>query len=277
MEKENVDIDIDRDIDKDNQAWMKEEAEKRDATGAVVGLSGGVDSAVVAGLIKGAFGDNTLGVLLPSKNTAGKDVKYAKLTAETFDLDTVTVNIKEQYETIYNSLSEVDIEDSVKREYYPQTKVSGEDVPEQNIQTRLRMLNLYYVAEKKNYLVMGTSNQSEIITGYYTLYGDGGTDLRPLGNLSKTQVWALAENIGVPQEIIERPPTGGIRAEDTDKDEIEIGLDYRKIDRIYKALQNGYNLDEFDPEEIERVKEVVTAAKDKEDVPMFKPNETVLK
>ncbi len=255
-------------IDEEIQNWMIKEANERGAEGALVGLSGGVDSAVVAGLIKKAFGDNSLGILLPSKHTAGKDVEYAQLTAKTFDLETITINIKDQYDTIYNTLKNVDIE-GTKRKYYPQTKVPGKDIPKQNIQTRLRMLNLYYVADKKNYLVMGTSNQSEIITGYYTLYGDGGTDLRPLGELSKTEVWELAEKIGVPQEIIDRPPTGGVRAEDDDKDEVEIGISYQKLDKIYNEIQNDGNLDQFNPEKVKRVKEVTAAAKDKNNVPVF--------
>ncbi|MGM0472041.1 MAG: NAD(+) synthase [Bacillota bacterium] len=248
--------------------WMQEQVAKRDADGALVGLSGGVDSSTVAGLIKRAFGDDSLGVLLPCSGTVSKDVEYAEMVADEFDLETISVNLKEAYEGIEETFTDIDVEE-VDREYWPQTKVPTINPAQQNIITRLRMMTLYYIAEKMNYVVMGTSNQSEIITGYYTLYGDGATDMRPLGDLTKMEVWELAKRIGVPQEIVDRPPTGGLRGEDTEGDEEEFGINYEQLDAIYEAMENGEDLDQFDQDDVARVKELVTAAKDKEKIPTF--------
>ena len=249
--------------------WLQEQVEARNADGALVGLSGGVDSSVVAGLIKKAFGDDSLGVLLPCSGTVNKDVEYAQDAAEAFDLETLTVNIKDAYEGIEDTFNNIEV-DTVSREYWPQTKVPTINPAGQNIITRLRMMTLYNIAEKMNYVVAGTSNKSEIYTGYYTLYGDGATDMRPLGDLYKTEVWELAERIGVPEKIIDRPPTGGLRGEETEGDEEEFGIPYEIMDQIHKARVNDDSLDEFDKENVDRTRELVNAAVNKEDIPTFK-------
>lgn len=255
-------------LSKEIHQWMKEQVEKRDANGALVGLSGGIDSSVVGALTKEAFGENSLGVMLPAGGTITKDVEYAQKLADRFDLETIKVNMEEANNALENTFQNIDI-DGVKRKYWPQTKIPTPDPAEQNIQTRLRMMTLYYIAEKMNYVVMGTSNKSEIIAGYYTLYGDGGTDMRPIGDLNKTEVWELAKQLGVPKEIIERPPTGGCRGDESDRDEKEFGITYDKLDKIYEAMESNDDLNQFDSEDIERVKKLVETAADKEKIPMF--------
>lgn len=253
--------------------WIQEQVEARGAEGAVIGLSGGIDSSLVAALTKKALGDDSLGVLLPSSGSVTKDVEYANLVADEFDLETKTVNLKETYESIEGTFSNIDL-DEKEREYWPQTKIPTVEAAEQNIGTRLRMMTLYYIAEKMNYVVMGTSNKSEIMVGYYTLYGDGATDMRPIGDLTKTEVWELAEHIGIPQEIIDRKPTGSLRGEETSGDEEEFGIDYHRLDKIYQAILNDESLSEFNFNEVKRVKELIDAAKDKDEIPTFK-KETV--
>ena len=256
-------------LSKEIQEWMKKEVEKRNADGALVGLSGGIDSSVVGALTKKAFGENSLGVLLPAGGTITKDVKYAQKLADKFDLETLKVNVKEANEALEKTFHNIDIEE-VEREYWPQTKIPTPNPADQNIQTRLRMMTLYYIAEKLNYVVMGTSNKSEIKVGYYTLFGDGATDMRPLGDLTKTEVWELAEQIEVPQEIINRPPSGGCRGDETDRDEKEFGIAYETLDEIYEAIENNEDLSKFDKEDVKRTKELVKAAADKEHIPTFK-------
>ncbi len=260
---------VDKNLSKNIQKWMKKEVKKRNADGALVGLSGGIDSSVVGALVKKAFGENSLGVMLPAGGTITKDVEYAQKLADKFDLETIKVNMKEANEALENTFQNINI-DGVKREYWPQTKIPTPNPADQNIQTRLRMMTLYYIAEKLNYVVMGTSNKSEIKVGYYTLYGDGATDMRPIGDLTKTEVWELAEQLDVPEEIINRPPSGGCRGDNSDRDEKEFGITYTKLDEIYESMENGENLDKFSEENVERVKELLEVAKNKEKIPMYK-------
>ena len=262
---------IDEDLSEEIQEWMKKEVKKRDADGVVIGLSGGIDSSVVAALSKKAFPENTLGVMLPANGTISKDVEYAEMLADKFDIETLKVNMDDINRPLENRLKDIEI-DGAERKYWPQTKIPTPNPAEQNIQTRLRMMTLYYIAEKMNYVVMGTSNKSEIKTGYYTLYGDGATDMRPIGDLTKTEVWELAKELEVPQEIINRPPTGGCRGDESDRDEKEFGISYEKFDRIYKEMSNGNDLSKFDESDVARVEELIDSAKNKEKTPIFQLN-----
>lgn len=260
---------IDQNLSKEIQNWMKKKVEERDADGVIIGLSGGIDSSVAAALAKKAFGDNVLGVMLPANGTISKDIEYAELLADKFNLETLKVNMKEINEPLEKRLQNIEVEET-ERKHWPQTKIPTNNPAEQNIQTRLRMMTLYYIAEKKNYVVMGTSNKSEILTGYYTLYGDGATDMRPLGDLTKTQVWKLAEVLGVPEKIINRPPSGGCRGDESDRDEKEFGISYEDFDKIYQSINNNDDLSHFESGDVQRVKELIDSAKKKNEVPVYK-------
>jgi NAD+ synthase len=96
------------------------------------------------------------------------------------------------------------------------------------------MITLYYLAQTNNYLVLGSGNKTELMVGYATKYGDGGVDLLPLGDLYKTEVWELARDLGVPAEVIERPPSAGLWPGQTD--EGELGITYRELDRVLMAI-----------------------------------------
>lgn len=256
-------------IEEEIIAWMKRRVSERDCEGAVVGLSGGIDSSTTAVLTKKAFGDNCLGVMLPAGATVSKDMEYSQMLADKFDIETITLNMKDVHEQLEETFHSLDIE-KVDRGCYPQTAINTPDCAEQNIQTRMRMMALYYIAESLNYVVMGTNNKSEVISGYFTKYGDGGTDMRPLGDLLKTEVWELAGRIGVPQEIIDRPPTGGLQGgEEGATDAEEFGVDYETFDEIYLALEEGKDLSQFEIEKVNRVVEILATAKDKADVPTF--------
>ncbi len=195
--------------------WLRAKIKEAGAKGLLCGISGGVDSAVVAALIKKAAGSNHLCLIMPCHSIQA-DIEDAKLLAEALGLKTGTVNL-------------CGVFDMLLKIYPPANKLAAA-----NLKARLRMLTLYYYANKFNYLVIGTGNKSELMMGYFTKYGDGGVDLLPLGNLLKCQVRQLAEGLGVPRRIIDKPPSAGLWQGQTD--EAEMGITYEQLDTILADL-----------------------------------------
>ncbi|SDL28471.1 NAD(+) synthase [Halarsenatibacter silvermanii] len=254
--------------------WLAREVENRGSDGGLIGLSGGIDSTTVAALAKKALGDDCLGILLPAEGTTEKDNEYARMAAESIEIDTMMADLEDINAHLKNFLHGLDL-DSVHREYYPETALKASECAremcEKTMQTRLRMITLYYIGECKNYAVLGTSNKSELLTGYFTRYGDAAADLSPLKHLMKTEVWELAERLEVPREIIDRPPTGGLQSgEERVSDAEEVGLDYRTFDEIYLAIENGKDLRQFDLEDVNRAVELMAEASNNLDIPGFK-------
>jgi len=198
--------------------WIAGRVSAARARGIVVGLSGGVDSAVVAVLAQRAVGKNVLGLLMPC-HSQPVDGEYARLLADTFDIETITVDLSLVYDALIAALP------------------PGSDLARANLKPRLRMATLYFIANTRNYLVAGTGNKSEIMVGYFTKWGDGGCDLLPLGGLFKTQVWDLAGELGIPEQIISRPPTAGLWPDQTD--EGEMGITYAELDATLQAIERG--------------------------------------
>jgi len=196
--------------------WIKEQVLEAKKTGTVVGLSGGIDSAVVAVLCKRAFPDTTLAAILPCRSNK-MDVIHAYKVAQKFDIRTELVELEPVYDSLLKILPQDD-------DYHKNDKLA-----QANIKPRLRMISLYYLAAQLDYLVAGTGNRSEIAIGYYTKYGDGGVDILPLGNLVKRQVKELAKYLEIPREIINKPPSAGLWEGQTD--EGEMGLTYNELDR----------------------------------------------
>jgi len=197
-------------------SWIKEMVVTAGCRGAVLGLSGGIDSAVVAVLCQQAFPDSTLAILLPC-HSIPQDEEHARLVADKFSIPVRLVVL----DSVYDALSEL----------LPDEKTSPEamHLARSNLKVRLRMVALYYLANQLQYLVVGSSNRSELAVGYFTKYGDGGVDIAPLGNLVKAQVKDMARCLGIPREIIEKPPSAGLWPGQTD--EAELGLSYDDIDR----------------------------------------------
>ncbi|MDP2211505.1 MAG: NAD(+) synthase [Candidatus Aquicultor sp.] len=196
--------------------WLKEQAAAAGVKGAVFGLSGGIDSAVVAALCRNAFGVDILGVILPC-HSAPTDVEHAMLVAEAFDTPVKLIKLDDVYDSLLGLLD-------------PDAEAQGRrDLAVSNLKPRLRMISLYFQANRLNYFVVGTGNRSEITVGYYTKYGDGGVDILPIAHLVKDQVRALAEHLGVPREVIDKPPSAGLWGGQTD--EAEMGVTYEQLDR----------------------------------------------
>ncbi|XRO77720.1 NAD+ synthase [Methanocaldococcus sp. 10A] len=213
--------------------FIKEKVEEAKANGVVVGLSGGIDSSVTAYLCVKALGkDKVLGVIMPEKNTNPRDVEHAKMVAENLGIRYIISDI-------------TDILKAFGAGGYVPTK-EFDKIADGNLKARIRMCILYYFANKYNLLVAGTSNKSEIYVGYGTKHGDIACDIRPIGNLFKTEVRELAKYLGVPKEIIEKPPSAGLWEGQTD--EGELGIKYETLDKILKLYEEGKSAEEISKE-----------------------------
>jgi len=197
--------------------WIKRQVSLAKAKGVVLGLSGGLDSCVTAALAKEALGTKkVLGLLLPC-HSQKQDSDDARLFARKFKINTKAVDISAVYDNLIKVLP------------------SADRMTQANIRPRLRMLVLYYFARKSGYLVCGTSNKSEIMAGYFTKFGDGASDILPIGGLLKTQVRKLAVELKIPQGIIDKAPTAGLWPGQTD--EGEMGITYSDLDDILSRLE----------------------------------------
>jgi NAD+ synthase len=215
--------------------WLRLQVKNANAKGIVVGLSGGIDSSVVAFLIKKAFPNNSIGVIMPI-NSNPIDEKYALELCGVCKIDHIKVEL---------SLDHKNILEKVKTGLGE--KYEFDRIADSNLRARLRMSTLYTVANSMNYLVVGTDNAAEILTGYFTKYGDGGVDLVPIANLTKRQVYEFAKFFGVPDSIINRAPSAGLWEGQTD--ESEMGTTYDMIDDYIE----GKDIPKVDKEIIEKL------------------------
>lgn len=195
--------------------WLKGQVKKANAEGVVLGLSGGIDSSVTAALAKKTFPDNTLGIVMPCNSNEQDKVDAIKI-AKQFDIEYKVKDLASLY-------------DSFKKIVNVEEEKSKNNLALANVKPRLRMTTLYYYSARKNYLVLGTDNWSELKVGYFTKYGDGGIDLTILGRLVKTEVRELARQLKIPEKIIEKKPSAGLWEDQTDEE--EMGLTYEQLDR----------------------------------------------
>ncbi|HHY45672.1 MAG TPA: NAD(+) synthase [Firmicutes bacterium] len=210
--------------------WIRERVRESRARGIVVGLSGGVDSAVVGALAKRAFPGAVLGLIMPAHSNP-QDVEDALAVAGSFDIPTRTIDLGPLFDLALESFNRA-AGDRGPGDDAPGSEEcrGGLSVARANIKPRLRMITLYYFANLLNYLVAGTGNRSELEVGYFTKYGDGGVDILPIAGLVKSQVRELARYLGVPERVIQKPPSAGLWAGQTD--EGEMGLAYEDLDRF---------------------------------------------
>lgn len=223
----------------------------------IVGLSGGIDSAVVAVLCKQSLGrENVICVFLPNETTPEKDKKHLNIVVENFDLKCTQIDIT----PIVNQVRAVCIEK-------PDTKTLG------NIKARVRMILLYEYANQLNSLVCGAANKSELLIGYFTKYGDGAADFLPLGDLYKTQVCQLAEHLKLPKPLISKPPTAGLWRGQTD--EKELGINYKALDRILYGLERKFevgdisNFAQVKKSDVERIRQMRIKSQHKRCTPLI--------
>ncbi|UCE36837.1 MAG: NAD+ synthase [Thermoplasmata archaeon] len=201
-------------------SFIKQKVEEAKAKGVVLGLSGGLDSAVVAKLCVDSLGsEKVLVLIMPETTTPEEDIKDALEFASSLSIDYRVIDITEIVESFTSLLSPVSLD----------SKALG------NIKARCRMILLYIHANLDNKIVMGTSNKSELLTGYFTKFGDSGADFAPIGDLYKTQIIELAKAIDIQETIISKPPSAGLAQGQTDEN--ELGIRYKDLDAILLGIE----------------------------------------
>lgn len=211
---------------------------------AVIALSGGIDSAVGCYLASQALGpDNVLAICMPYKTSSPDSLEHAQLVIDDLGVQSLIMPITEMIDPYLEQIPD------------------NENVRRGNVMARARMIVLYDQSAAYNGLVVGTSNKTEILLGYTTLYGDSACALNPIGDLYKTQVRQLATALGVPRLIIDKPPSADLWPRQTD--EGELGFTYEQVDQLlYMLVDERYRFEEcveigFHPEFIKRVVEQV--------------------
>lgn len=209
------------------EAFIAHSVRESGRNGVVLGLSGGVDSALVAKLCADALGPDRVVALALPDGTGGQDLKDAKSWAKALGIGFRVVNIHPIATSFDKRL----------------TAAGADPIARGNVRARIRMVVLYFVANTEARVVMGTGNKSEVLCGYSSKWGDGGADFLPIGDLYKTQVREMARHLGVPPEIVAKTPTAGLWPGQTD--EGELGIPYTDLDRILLGIEL-----QMDPEAI---------------------------
>lgn len=215
--------------------WLREKVAEAGVNGVVVGVSGGIDSAVAAVIAKKAFPESVMALMLPCESEF-TDIIHGQLLLEKFKIPFRIVDLDNAYHALLTK-------------YESYLKIDGKrgQLLRANLKPRLRMMTLYYSAQGRNLLVMGTSNKSEIYMGYATKWGDNAVDLQLLGDLTKKEVYELARYLCIPEVIINKPPSAGLWSGQTD--EGEMGFTYDDLDAYLEGKM-------VDPAVAERIDEM---------------------
>jgi NAD+ synthase (glutamine-hydrolysing) len=220
--------------------FLREEFRLRSFAKAVIGISGGVDSAVTAFLAARALGaSNVIGVRLPFRTSSPDSLEHAQLVIDTLGIESRTVDI------------------SAAVDGYLTNEPDAEPGRRGNVMARMRMIALFDLAARYHALPIGTGNKTERLLGYFTWHADDSPPINPLGDLFKTQVWALAKHLGIPEVIVSKPASADLIEGQTD--EGDFGISYARADEILNWLVNGYSPSDieahgFGVEEVELVR-----------------------
>lgn len=233
------------------QEWINDYCKSANADGIVVGISGGIDSAVTSSLCANAIGkDAVIGLGLPCLSNP-KDLSDAKLLASQLGIEFIIFDLSSVYEEIMKITANI---------------IESNNLATANLKARLRMVTWYFTAQSKgNYLIGGTGNRSELAIGYFTKYGDSGVDIEPLGGLYKCEVREIATKLNIPENIINKPPSAGLWEGQTD--EGEIGMKYDLLDEIIYRIDYNLDLNDLNRSDIEKVKEMMRSSQHKLKMP----------
>jgi NAD+ synthase len=238
--------------------FIRETAEEAGTDRAVLGLSGGIDSTLTAYLAVEALGEENLhGLVMPGEVSREENMSDAEWVAQELDITYDVFEINPIVDEFLDAYSEAE----------------SDQVAVGNARARTRAVLNYLVANHEDALVLGTGNRSEAMVGYFTKYGDGAVDCHPIGNLYKQQVRQLAAHVGVPEELVEKPPTAGLWADQTD--EAEMGIDYDSLDAILALHIDGplsvaataREVEELTEGQVERVRRMYERSEHKRRVP----------
>ncbi|MDB5071857.1 MAG: NH(3)-dependent synthetase [Candidatus Eremiobacteraeota bacterium] len=207
------------------EAFLRDEMLLRRGIGrAILGLSGGIDSALVAYLCARALGpENVYAIRMPYRTSSPSSLSDAQRIADALGINVETIDISDAVDGYLKHAPDAD----------PRRKG--------NVMARMRMLVLFDQSARRNALPVGTGNKTERLMGYFTWHADDTPPVNPIGDLYKTQVWALARHLGVPKEVVDKPPSADLEANQTD--ESDLGITYAQADRILNLILLGYNDD----------------------------------
>ena len=206
--------------------FLRENFKKAGFSKAVLGLSGGIDSALVAYFLRDALGkENVLAIMMPYKSSNPDSLNHAKLVIEDLKINSKTIEITDMIDAYFKNEKE------------------ASSLRMGNKMARERMSILFDYSSKENALVVGTSNKTEIYLGYSTQFGDSACALNPIGDLYKTNIWDLSRYLKIPNELIEKKPSADLWEGQTD--EQEMGLTYKEADQVlYRMLEENKTVEE---------------------------------
>ncbi len=244
---------VNRDLVKVLVDFLKQETARFGIKKCVIGLSGGIDSSVAAYLAVKALGkQNVLGILLPYKESSSGSIKDALAIVKALGIRSKVVDITSPSDAL------MELEGIAGN---PKTHIKEHHVRKGNILARMRMICLYDFSNEYRALVIGTSNKTELLLGYSTIFGDSASAINPIGDLYKTQVWQLAGLLKIPKRIIKKKPSADLWAGQSD--ESELGFTYNQADELlYHMIDQRFSDKElvesgFKPAFIKHVKDVI--------------------
>src|SRR5215212_12264351 len=232
-------------------SWLRFQMEQAGTSRLVLGLSGGIDSAVACALSTMAAGPSRVIAAILPIHSRPEDLRDAELVASAFEVVPRVVDLVPAHDALVAAMPGDDAAGLEDANVDPARQATRRQLADANVKPRLRMTSLYFLANRYNGLVVGTGNKTELAIGYFTKYGDGGVDVLPLGDLDKTAIRGLARALGVPEQVITRAPSAGLWEGQTD--EAEIGVTYDQLDRVLASTRGEERNEPVDPVTIERI------------------------